>query len=202
LLTLFRLYDLSAKPEYIEPLREEIRTVMAENGGSITTRALQQMVKLDSFMKESTRCNPLGTTSFSRKVLKGFTLSNGQYIPPGVQVEVPSAAIYQDPKIWVDHDHFDGFRHSKLRENGKASDHARNQFVTTNEQNLNFGYGRHACPGRFFAANEIKMLVARLLLEFDFKNEDGSKVRYPNIEMGRQSSPDPRKSLLFKRVAI
>jgi cytochrome P450 len=159
------------------------------------------MVKLDSFMKESTRFNPSGATSFNRKVLKGFTLSNGQYIPAGVNVEVASQAVYQDSTHFPDSSTFDGFRFSKLREGGTATAHARNQFVTTNENNLMFGYGRHACPGRFFAANEIKMIVARLLLDFDFKNEDGSNVRYPNIVTGKQSNPDPRKLLLFKRVA-
>lgn len=172
---------------------------MAENGGTITTRALQQMVKLDSFMKETSRFYPPGLTSFMRKVVVGFTLSNGQYIPPGTVIEVPSYAIYQD--AFPDGDQFDGFRHYKLRQGGTATDHARNQFVTTNEQNLMFGYGRHACPGRFFAANEIKMLLAKLVLDYDFKNEDGSLERYPNIEMGRQSSPDARKQLMFKRVS-
>jgi cytochrome P450 len=196
------LYDLAARhDEYLEPLREEIRTVIAENGGTITTRALQQMVKLDSFMKESTRFHPPGATTFNRKVLKGFTLSNGQYIPPGVNVEVASQAVYQDPALFPDSSTFDGFRFSKLRKDGTASDNARNQFVTTNEQSLMFGYGRHACPGRFFAANEIKMILARLLLDYDIQNEGGSKERYANIEIGRQSSPDPRKVLLFKRVA-
>jgi len=122
-------------------------------------------------------------------------------IPPGINVEVASQAVYHDSALFPDSSTFDGFRFSKLREGGTGTDHARNQFVTTNEQNLGFGYGRHACPGRFFAANEIKMIMARLLLDFDFKNEDGSKVRYPNIEIGRQSTPDPRKLLLFKRVA-
>ncbi|KAF2689091.1 ent-kaurene oxidase [Lentithecium fluviatile CBS 122367] len=194
------LYDLAASDGYIEPLREEIRKVMAENGGTITTRALQQMVKLDSYMKESMRFHPPGVTAFSRKVLKGFTLSNGQYIPAGVTIEVPSDAVYHDSENYDDPETFDGFRFAKIRAGGTATDHARNQFVTTNEQNLLFGYGRHACPGRFFAANEIKMIVARLLLDFDFKNEDGGKARYKNIDMGRQSTPDPRKKLLFKRV--
>jgi hypothetical protein len=54
------LYTLAVMPEYIGPLREEVREVMAENGGKITTRALQQMLKLDSYMKESTRVYPPG----------------------------------------------------------------------------------------------------------------------------------------------
>ncbi|KAI1573884.1 CypX Cytochrome P450, partial [Pyrenophora tritici-repentis] len=54
------LYTLVSTPEYINPLREEIRQVMAENGGTITFRALQKMEKLDSYMKEATRFYPTG----------------------------------------------------------------------------------------------------------------------------------------------
>jgi cytochrome P450 len=76
------------------------------------------------------------------------------------------------------------------------------QLQTTNEQNLGFGYGKHSCPGRFFAANEIKMILARLLLDYDLKNEDGSTVRYAQIESGGFTSPDPSKNLLFRKVKV
>lgn len=56
------LYTLAVTPEYIEPLREEIRTAIADNNGVITSRALQQMEKLDSYMKEVTRFYPPGTS--------------------------------------------------------------------------------------------------------------------------------------------
>lgn len=49
------LYTLATTPEYIGPLREEIRSVIAEHDGNITTKALQQMEKLDSYMKEVVR---------------------------------------------------------------------------------------------------------------------------------------------------
>lgn len=52
------LYTLATTPEYIEPLRDEIRNVLAANDGVITSRALQQMEKLDSYMKEVMRFNP------------------------------------------------------------------------------------------------------------------------------------------------
>ncbi|KAF2798515.1 cytochrome P450 monooxygenase-like protein [Melanomma pulvis-pyrius CBS 109.77] len=194
------LYSLAASPEYIPPLREEIRAAMAANDGIITSRALQSMEKLDSFMKETIRFNGLGFTSFSRKVLKGITLSNGQYIPPGVFIEVPSHAVYQDSTNYPDSDTFDGFRFAKIRKGGSATDNARNQFVTTNEQNLFFGYGKHACPGRFFAANEIKMILARIILEYDIKNVDGVIGRIPNTETGSSSTPDATKQLMFKKV--
>jgi cytochrome P450 len=132
--------------------------------------------------------------------MKGFTLSNGQYIPAGVNIEVPSHAVYMDDENYPSGTTFDGFRAYKLRQAGGASNIARNQFVTTNEQNLGFGYGRHACPGRFFAANEIKMMLARIIVEYDFKNPEGVVGRYENIERGRGTSPDASKALLFKKL--
>lgn len=138
-----------------------------------------------------------------RKVIQGITLSNGQYIPAGTTIEVPSDAIHNDPDNYTGGesvDVFDGFRYYKRRQTGQVADNARNQFVTSNEQSLMFGYGAHACPGRFFAANEIKMMLARLLLDYDIQNENRSKVRYPNLDFGKQSAADTSKNLLFKRT--
>jgi cytochrome P450 len=119
-----------------------------------------------------------------------------------VIIEVPSAAIYLDSEHYPSSSTFDGFRSQKLRASGKAADIARNQFVTTNETNLGFGYGRHACPGRFFAANEIKMILARMVLEYDIKMPGDAKERYPQVEMGRQSMPHPGKTLMFRKVRV
>jgi cytochrome P450 len=58
------LYTLAVTPEYIGPLRKEIVNSMSENDGTITTRALQQMVKLDSYMKEVTRVYPPGISEY------------------------------------------------------------------------------------------------------------------------------------------
>jgi cytochrome P450 len=132
--------------------------------------------------------------------MKGITLSNGQYIPAGAIVQVPTAAVYADSANYPDADTFDGFRHAKLREGGTVTDHGRNQFVSTNETNTGFGYGRHACPGRFFAANEIKMIVARLILDYDMKMPGDATERYPNVDIGRSSMPCPGKTLMLRRV--
>ena len=115
---------------------------------------------------------------------------------------MPSHAVYSDPALWPDSEKFDGLRHYKLRRNGGSTDHARNQFVTTNEQNLMFGYGRHACPGRFFATNEIKMIVAKMILEYDIKMPGGLTERYSQIEQGKAINPDPTKTLLFRKVRV
>lgn len=51
------MYELAARPEYIEPLREEMISMIEEDGGLLKKSTLAKMTKLDSFMKESTRVN-------------------------------------------------------------------------------------------------------------------------------------------------
>ncbi|KAK1461602.1 ent-kaurene oxidase [Colletotrichum melonis] len=62
-----------------------------------------------------------------------------------------------------------------------------------------FGFGRHACPGRFFAATEIKMLIARLLLEYDIRMPEGVMERYKNIVRGDMIEPDHRKTIMLRK---
>lgn len=47
------LYNLAAYPEYIQPLREEVEDIIAEEGWTKTS--LGKMRKVDSFLKESMR---------------------------------------------------------------------------------------------------------------------------------------------------
>jgi cytochrome P450 len=198
-------YTLAAMPEIIPELRQEIRTVLNEHG-TFTTQALQKMKKLDSFLREVMRMHPLGYASFQRKVLKTFTLSTGQVIPAGCLIEIPIIGINFDDEVIENPEKFDAFRSYRAREveglqgAEKASAGASNQFVSVSPSNLLFGYGRHACPGRFFAANEIKMIVSRAVLDYDMKMSDGSSERYANISFGGQNIPDPSKTILFKRV--
>lgn len=52
------LLDLAARPEYLEPLREEIREVTKDCEGLLQKQHLTHLKKLDSFMKESMRHSP------------------------------------------------------------------------------------------------------------------------------------------------
>lgn len=126
-------------------------------------------------------------------MLKTFTLSNGQIIPAGTTIECPTYAINYDDTLFEDAKKFDAFRFYKLREKAtsekdpcQTSDAStQNQFVSVNQSNLAFGYGRHACPGRFFAGNELKLVVSIALLRYELKLAEGSEGRYPNMEFAQ-----------------
>ncbi|OLN88210.1 Ent-kaurene oxidase 1 [Colletotrichum chlorophyti] len=202
------LYTLAAMPELVSMLREDIQTALAESNGVFTSSAMQNMKKLDSFLKETMRYYALGPTSFMRKVLKTFTLSNGQVIPAGSVIELPSIGINTDDEVFPDPEKFDPLRFYKLRQakgeqmtgTKQAEVVANAQFVSVGPTNLMFGYGRHACPGRFFAVNEIKMIMATLLANHDIKNVEGVTERYKNLDFGSVTQPDPNKTILIRKV--
>ncbi|KAM4065581.1 cytochrome p450 [Hirsutella rhossiliensis] len=197
-------YDIASLPDFASQVCDEIREALASNGGAFTSNALQSMKMLDSALKETLRLHPpgLATASFQRKVLQSFTLSNGQVVPEGVIIEIPTVAINSDTTVFPDADQFDPLRFYKLRkkarDEGSVEAAALNQFVSISPSSLTFGYGRHACPGRFFAANEMKMIVAQALLKYDFRLSEGSCERYPNIEFAGMSLPDASKRLLCR----
>ena len=41
---------------------------------------------------------------------------------------------------------------------------------------MNWGTGRHGCPGRHLASHEIKIVIANLLLTYDFKFAEGKSM--------------------------
>lgn len=55
----YALFTLAANPEFIQPMREEVDKVVAEDGWS--KAAMQKMRKVDSFLRECQRMYGLGS---------------------------------------------------------------------------------------------------------------------------------------------
>ncbi|GKT54730.1 ent-kaurene oxidase [Colletotrichum tofieldiae] len=189
------VYWLAAKPELAPMLLEEVEQVLAESNGQFTTSALQNMTKMDSFLREVMRVTPLSASAYVRKVLKPFELSNGQVIPAGMFVEVPSVGINQDPDIFPNPDVFDALRFYNLRRDDNPAQVNQLQAAYVGVTHLSFSFGKHACPGRVFAVNEIKTVLANLLRNYNIRLPDGVKKRYPSLVFGDQASAPIRVCL-------
>lgn len=180
------LLDLvSSKAEYIDEIRQEIISVLANHGGHWNKHALGQLEKLDSAIRESARFSSIVSIGLGRTVIAedGLTTPSGVYLPRGTKVSVPAYCIMRDEAAYVGAETFMPFRFSDQRDHnhhammsnvdgGRKTEHvrrARNALPTTNPDFLVFGYGRHACPGRFFAAAELKLILAHALLKYDFE---------------------------------
>ena len=83
------------------------------------------------------------------------------------------------------------------------------QFVNTGPDNITFGHGRFACPGRFFASNESKIILAMLLLEYEVKFGEvgeeggrsglGAEKRPKNHVFADACFPDPEVKILIRK---
>ncbi|KAJ5720789.1 cytochrome P450 [Penicillium malachiteum] len=197
------LYDLLAHPEYLDPIRDEIRAVINEVGPWMSWEkpAFSKLRKLDSFMRESQRFNPPTLLSMHRVLLEEAVLSDGMVLPKGAHISMAVNSIQNDPDVTPEPDVFDGFRYYKLRQReGESHLH---QFSTTQERILNFGHGANACPGRFFASLEIKVILVRLLMDYEFKlkPEHGNK-RPENLRAHEFIFPNPDAEILMRRRPV
>ncbi|KAI0060667.1 cytochrome P450 [Artomyces pyxidatus] len=188
------LYHLAESPEYVQPLRDEVEAVVASEGWSKS--ALGKMRKVDSFLRESQRLHGINTVAVKRLSLQPFTFSNGVTIPAGVFLSCPSRATHADDAHYPRADVFDGFRFAKLRE----SEGTKHQLASTTPEYLAFAHGRHACPGRFFAANELKAMLAHIVLTYDVKFPEGCDFP-PDRFVGTVSSPG-QADLLFRKRQV
>ncbi|KAF9486888.1 cytochrome P450 [Pleurotus eryngii] len=162
------LFQLAAHPEYLLPLREEVEVIISEERW--TKAAMGKMLKIDSFIRESIRYEGVVALVMTRRVAKpaGFTFSDGTHLPQGTFLACAAWSVHHEANIYPNPMEFDGFRFSNMREDEAATKH---QIVNTTTEHLAFGHGRHACPGRFFAANELKAMLAHVVLNYDVRLE-------------------------------
>jgi cytochrome P450 len=83
-----------------------------------------------------------------------------------------------DPSIYPNPDKFDPYRFINLRQVPGYETVA--QTVSPSPEHMGFGLGKHACPGRFFAINEVKIALCHILLKYD-------------VELARDCTPSVRK---------
>jgi cytochrome P450 len=143
-----------------------------------------------------TSCRTLATPLANADV----TLYNGIHIPKGNMICVLQDKHF-DPAVYEQPEDFDVWRYVKLAESMGDKNHW--LFVTTSPDHIGIGHGVHACPGRFFAANEIKIALTFMLLRYDWR-VDGIEQRLkegksPILCIGDNCLLDPKVKIGFER---
>ncbi|EJD49202.1 cytochrome P450 [Auricularia subglabra TFB-10046 SS5] len=192
----FALYHIAAEPEkYQEPIRQEVHEVLSRHGW--TKAAMERLRRVDSLLRETQRFHGLGAVSMSRKAMQDFTFSDGTAVKKGQTVSVASRPTHWDASIYPNPDEFVGFRFFDEHEN--EDDMALpNRLVSTSFDFLTFGTGRHACPGRFWAANEMKAMMAYMVSHYDMKMEHEGVVPQETW-LGATIIPDRNARLVIRK---
>ncbi|KAF9928108.1 hypothetical protein FBU30_002644 [Linnemannia zychae] len=201
------LYYLACFPEYVEPLYQEQQEVLGQitaertaerekklqsgevasledfagteldpaQDRALSAAAVKRMVHMDSFVREifRYRTQRLDLMHLARRPV---TLSNGMKIAKGQMVIMNLHSLHQTNEYQGEDP--SEFRPWRFLGKAKAATKAATDF-------LPFGMGRHACPGRFLAIQELKT-VGSLMVS-----------RYSKIEMIK---PSDRKLALLSRI--
>jgi cytochrome P450 len=139
----------------------------------------------------------LSTVTFNRYLKKPLKFADGTTLPRGTYITMPSVPVSRDPNIFSEPQQFDGLRFYEKRSSTK-SEANRHQFATIGPDSLAFGFGKTACPGRFFAGAQIKAVLAKILLNYDISFPGGQTQRPENIYKGGLIRPDHNQKILFK----
>ncbi|KAJ7871868.1 cytochrome P450 [Mycena olivaceomarginata] len=195
------LYHLAAAPEYVAPLREELEAALLDDGWS--KAAMGKCVKLDSFLRESQRFNGVSAINMNRMVTNpaGFTFSDGTHLPRGSFIAAATYATHHDDAHYANADMFDGFRFVSMGGGEGGTESAKFGMVTPDPAFLSFGLGKHACPGRFFAVTELKVMLAHILQNYDVKLEREG-VLPPSEWFGTTCGANRSANVLFKKRTL
>jgi cytochrome P450 len=132
----------------------------------------------------------------TRVAVNDFTFSDGTTIPRGATVAVAAHNAHFNDEVYEDPLRFDGFRFSKMREGSTK----KVGMVSSSQDHFSFGLGRHICPGRYFAACELKLMFAHIVTTYDVKLEIEG-VRPPDMWVKTSCVPNPKANVLFRKRA-
>ena len=145
---------------------------------------------------------------------EGYTLSTGHKLPyrsylgfgaPYYNTStIPSDTVLaeQSPPL----KEFCPWRYSDLRK--LPGEEHKHQFVTADSNEIMFGSGKHACPGRFFASFEMKVILIEFLLRYDIglrENGEGEGNGYQKpglIEIDMHYAPNPWAKVWVRERSI
>ncbi|KAF2704335.1 cytochrome P450 [Pleomassaria siparia CBS 279.74] len=166
--TAFAIFDLCQHQEYIQPLRAEIEGPEFE----ALLQTTRGMPLLDSFIKESIRMNPMEAMAGRRQALKPFSFSDGTKLAKGDWTCVPVKAMLHDAQYFPDPLGFNGFRFVSPEQHPETlrtitQPEGPSRAVDISPNFHYWGIGGIVCPGRFYVAVAMKLVLAHILQNYD-----------------------------------
>nr|XP_053631335.1 cytochrome P450 9e2-like [Cherax quadricarinatus] len=158
----FTAFHLAKHPHIQQRLREEVQNIVKEHG-SLTYQAIMEAQYLDACISETLRLNPPAALT-ERQCTKDYCLPGTDVIiSKGIMVTIPIWSLQNDPQYWTNPTEFNPDR-----------------FLPDNKPNLisgtylPFGLGPRNCVGMRFALMESKLVLAKLVENFDLRPDPAS----------------------------
>ncbi|KAH8651297.1 isotrichodermin C-15 hydroxylase [Xylariales sp. PMI_506] len=156
-------YLLLTHPEAMEKLKQEVRSTF-NSSEEITITSVSRLPYMLGCINESLRLYPSVPGSMVRVMAKGGGHIAGHWVPEGTMIECQQWAMNHSSNHWTDPWEF---RPERYLESEKSRD---------NREALQpFNVGPRDCAGRGLAHAEMRLVLANIVYNFDWKLADDSK---------------------------
>ncbi|KAI0148651.1 cytochrome P450 [Xylariaceae sp. FL1272] len=172
------LFDIAASPNcasWLASMREEVIRETEGSGNTIngacqlgwTRNILSRMTHVDSALRESLRLNGFIERGIMKMVVapEGVTLPDGSHIPFGTKVGISGYSVHHDEANYANAMQYDAFRFAR----DQSEDKKPQGLINTSDKFMGFSHGSHACPGRFFATNQLKIALGHIALLYEIE---------------------------------
>jgi len=171
------VHYLLREPTKLQVLSDEIRTSY-RNEDDITGISLNSLPYLNAVLQEALRLCPTIPDGMRRAIPKGGANVAGHFLPEGIVVSIPQWATYQSsdnfykprsflPERWLP----------------QAAEPSSPYKQDRREAFNPFSLGPHNCPGRTLAYLEMRLILSKVLWNFDLEIPKG-------MELGRWEQQD------------
>jgi cytochrome P450 len=176
-------FFLTHNPRIYDKLANEIRTTFKSLDEVVHGPQLHSCTYLRAVIQESLRMSPAGPSELPRVILKGGMTVDGFFYPEGTIVGTPQWALYRNE------DFFGSDAYTFRPERWVPSNHPDTLNSEAEVQRLKKGFypfskGPGNCVGQNLALLQLSLLMARTLLQADFRNAPGQSVGEGRPELG------------------
>jgi gliotoxin biosynthesis cytochrome P450 monooxygenase len=123
-------------------------------------------------------------------------LSLGPELPSGSVICVDVHQIPTSESLWESPETFGPMRFYNLRR--QPGNESRYHFTSLGSDTPGWGDGPQACPGRTFAASTLKITLAHLIMNYDFRLPPGGQKPKRDSMPNGSMKPDMMAQIMFK----
>jgi cytochrome P450 len=158
-------------PEKYQKLVDELRGEI-KHEDDLTSENIQKLPYLQACLEEGLRCHPPVPAGLLRTVPAGGASIDGDWVVEGTSVAVNSWAASHNPKNFRD---CDKFIPERWIDDAYSTDHKKGMQP--------FSLGPRGCIGKHLSYMEMRLILGRLLWNFDIVSTDGAWRWDPAGEM-------------------
>lgn len=159
-------YFLLKDPQQIQKLQQELRRRF-KNLDEVNGNALLKLPFLNGCIQEALRLLPPANGKGTNRTSPGAFV-DGIYVPSGVNVSADMYSIQRSPKYWFESEQF---RPERWFDNGPGSAFEND----VRSAHRPFLLGPRVCLGREIAMQSLRILVAKVVFQYDLEMVDREK---------------------------